>query len=172
MSFRFQLNNEQNFREINDFIYESKILDSSVANNHYFDGQKMYTSFYFRSGLTNKVIIRKYVIFQDFLQSLGSFLSIFIVLFQIANSILTSHKMNEQIAKTLYRIKKLPQKTCFDQIKNFFNQIPPKTTPILQINKINEKNNPEIKKTESPSNRNNLTEEFMNSKEIDRIVSI
>ena len=101
ISFNF-LRNEDSVKELNDWFYEQKYDDYPLNEAMINNGKIEYTSLYMRTGSMRKICSRKYDTFQDFLQTLGSFFSIFFVVFKNFNRVLTSSKISKKIAFAIY----------------------------------------------------------------------
>lgn len=91
--------------EIDDWIYE-KDQDGFVLNEgRTIDGRAEYTNLYLRSGPKTKQFFRKYDTLQDFLQALGSFFSLFFIIFKTFSQFFLFSRMNRKIAYAIYNFK-------------------------------------------------------------------
>ena len=91
--------------DIDDWIYEKDQDDFVLNEGRTIDGRADYTNLYLRSGPKTKQFFRKYDTLQDFLQALGSFFSLFFIIFKTFSQLFLFSRMNRKIAYAIYNFE-------------------------------------------------------------------
>lgn len=99
-------------------IYEGKISELSLSQPQNESGRINYISIYFKSNTKAKTVKRKYSTFQDVMQMIGSFWSLFFSFFGVLSRVMLQYKFPIKLANSLYIFPKKENKIISDELNS------------------------------------------------------